>query len=416
MDTHVFQTALRTSVVLGLRLVVQAASLLIVARLLGPGQYGAFAGIAALAVMLSTLSSFGMHLILLGKVSKEPSQREKVLSLALPTTLLCGAFLLLIFVLLCRFGLLEYGAVSLLTLVCIGLADIIVQPLCGLLAAQELALERTELSQLLLLMPLAFRLIIAFVLLVVDVSDPLAIYSYGYLAATCIAFGATTYLAGWPWPEIKNWQLPNLPIIKESAGYAVMNVTGNIPAELDKVLAVKLLSPLDGGLYSAGARVIGASTLPVGAIILAMLPRFFRDGSRMAATTRNLFSRVIFGTAILSVFLAAFLWAAAGVLSLILGSDYKSIDGIIRCLCLAVPGLALRTTIGNMLMTRGKPWLRSRFEVLGLLAMAVASIVLVPDYGILGMAYAFIFSEWTMAIVAFLMMRVVRTNNSSCGD
>jgi len=43
----------RTSVVLGLRLVVQAGTLLIVARMLGPGAFGVFAGVAALAVLLA---------------------------------------------------------------------------------------------------------------------------------------------------------------------------------------------------------------------------------------------------------------------------------------------------------------------------------------------------------------------------
>ncbi|MGH8403185.1 MAG: lipopolysaccharide biosynthesis protein, partial [Gammaproteobacteria bacterium] len=50
---------IRTGIVLGLRLLVQAGTLLLVARLLGPREYGAFAGVAALAVMLGTLATFG---------------------------------------------------------------------------------------------------------------------------------------------------------------------------------------------------------------------------------------------------------------------------------------------------------------------------------------------------------------------
>ncbi len=38
--------------------------LLIVARMLGPLQYGAFAGVAALAVILGTLLTLGIHLSL----------------------------------------------------------------------------------------------------------------------------------------------------------------------------------------------------------------------------------------------------------------------------------------------------------------------------------------------------------------
>src|SRR5690625_5103504 len=92
----------RTRVVLGLRLVVQAGTLLIVGRRLGPGAFGVFAGVAALAVLLGTLSTFGMHLVLLGEVSKDPARRGEVLPYAIPASLLCGSLLLGIYCSICR--------------------------------------------------------------------------------------------------------------------------------------------------------------------------------------------------------------------------------------------------------------------------------------------------------------------------
>ena len=59
------RSTIRTSFVLGLRLVVQAGTLLLVARMLGPEQYGAFAAIAALAVLMGTFATFGTHFVLL---------------------------------------------------------------------------------------------------------------------------------------------------------------------------------------------------------------------------------------------------------------------------------------------------------------------------------------------------------------
>ncbi len=85
-----------TSTVLGLRLVVQAGTLLIVARLLGPADFGAFAGITALAVVLGTLSTFGMQLVLMEEVSRDPAQRDQVLANALPVTLTLGTLLLVL--------------------------------------------------------------------------------------------------------------------------------------------------------------------------------------------------------------------------------------------------------------------------------------------------------------------------------
>ncbi|MDE2175848.1 MAG: oligosaccharide flippase family protein, partial [Betaproteobacteria bacterium] len=91
---------LRTSAVLGLRLFAQACTLLLVARMLGPHNFGAFAGVAALAVMLGTLSTFGTHIVLLAEVSRDPQRRAGVLPFALSTTLICGSLLFALYLLL----------------------------------------------------------------------------------------------------------------------------------------------------------------------------------------------------------------------------------------------------------------------------------------------------------------------------
>lgn len=46
------KSTIRTSFVLGIRLLIQTGTLLLVARLLGASNYGLFAGIAALAVLI----------------------------------------------------------------------------------------------------------------------------------------------------------------------------------------------------------------------------------------------------------------------------------------------------------------------------------------------------------------------------
>jgi O-antigen/teichoic acid export membrane protein len=48
------------------------------------------------------------------------------------------------------------------------------------------------------------------------------------------------------------------------------------PAELDKSLALRLLSSEASGIYSADSRVVGALALPATAIILSALPRMFQ--------------------------------------------------------------------------------------------------------------------------------------------
>lgn len=395
MKGPIARGTIRTTFALGLRLLIQAGTLLLVARMLGPHQFGAFAGVAALAVMLGTLSTFGTHLVLLGEVSREPTRREQVLPYAVPSTLSCGGVLLAIYLLICTFALSESN-LAIDMLLAIGIAEMLLQPLFALPASEHLALGRVARSQLMQTLPLALRLAAAAAVFLLHPVDPLAAYAYGYLAASVIALGiATTTMPG-PWPALQTWRLPTTTELRETVGYAALGIIATSPAELDKTLATKLLPLAASGLYAAGARVIGAATLPVIAMMLSALPRLFREGLDQPHRTNRLL-RWIFAVALAySIALAVALWFIAPVFVWLFGTKYQGIQHTIHWLTLAVPGMALRTAAGSILMALGKPWMRVGFEVVGLIVLVLASVMLVPHFGAAGMPLALVCSEWIM--------------------
>lgn len=398
---------IRTSFVLGLRLVVQAGTLLLVARLLGPREYGAFAGVAALAVMLGTLATFGTHLVLLGEVSREPARRKDVLAYAMPFTLLCGGALLVIYLLICTFALREAG-VPIKVLVAIGITETLLQPLFGLPAAEHLALGRIARSQLLTTLPLALRLAAAAAVFLLRPAEPLAAYGYGYFFASFIALAIATVTMPAPWPAPNFWRFPKAAELREAAGYAALNITATTPAELDKTLATKLLPLAASGLYAAGARVVGAATLPVVAMMLSALPRLFREGQDKSERTARLL-RWVFAAALgYGVALAVALWFIAPVFVWLFGAKYHGIQHVIHWLCLAVPGMALRMVAGSVLMALGKPWMRVGFELAGLVVLVVAALLLIAYFGTAGMPLALVCSEWVMAMVGMAFVINIR--------
>lgn len=395
---------IRTSFVLGLRLVVQAGTLLIVARMLGPDQFGAFAGIAALAVILGTLSTFGTHLVLLGEVSKEPDRREQVLPYAVPFTLLCGGVLLAVFLLLSILVLHE-ADISPTALIVIGVTELWLQPLFGFPAMEQMALGRTARSQLLATLPLALRLLAAAAVFLTGPGDPLTVYAFGYLAASIAALAIATSAMSLRWPHPRVWRLPARAEIRESAGYAVLNITAMSPAELDKTLATKLLPLASAGVYAAGARVIGAATLPVIAMMMSALPRLFREGQAKAEHTARLLRWIFAAALAYGLGLAALLWFIAPLFDWLFGAGYRELGHIIRWLCLAVPALALRTAAGNILMALGRPWVRVAFEVTGLIVLVGASTLFTINFGGTGMPLALASAEWVMVLVGWLLVR-----------
>lgn len=405
----VTRDTLRTSLVLGLRLVVQAGTLLLVARMLGAGQFGVFAGIAALAVLLGSLSTFGTHLVLLGEMSKKPQRRASVLVYAIPCTLLCGAGLLLIYGLICikLFGI-ENMPVGVLLL--IGITELLLQPLLALMVGEHHALGRIARSQLLQLLPMALRLTAAGLLLLLQTSQPLVNYTIGYLTASILALGVGALTLEAAWPSWRTWRRPTQSERIEALGYAASSITRVGPAELDKTLALHLLPHGAAGVYAAGARVIGGVFLPVTAMILAALPRLFRDANNTKG--ERLLVWMLGSALVYSVFLATLLWLSAPLFIYVFGADYDGINEVIQMLCLAVPGLALRLITGNALIAMGKPWLRAGFEVAGILMLTISAILLTAKIGATGIPLALVCAEWTMALIGVTLTlhgRVLRS-------
>ncbi len=388
---------IRTSAALALRVSVQASTLLLVARLLGPEQFGAFAGITALAVMLGTLSTFGLHLVLFESLSKTPALHAHILAYALPTTLLSGTALLFAFGAICSLLFSGRGP-TLMSLVAIGAAEMLLQPLMALLASEQSALGKPARAQLLQSLPLMFRLLAAIIVGVLQPPESLTVFSYGYFLATAIALLTALKFMSTTWPSPRAWRWPTKQELRKSSSYAVLNITAIGPTELDKTLSANLLTLTAAGLYASGARIVGAVILPVTALILSALPRLYREGGIPSERTARLVRWILGSSVAYGFLLAAVLWCSAPLFVWFFGVEYHGVDETIRWICIAVPGMSLRMTAASVIMALGKPWIRVGLEVVGLVVLVVAAILLTERVGARGMPLALACAEWIMAI------------------
>ncbi|RAO75554.1 lipopolysaccharide biosynthesis protein [Dyella jiangningensis] len=398
MKGAIARGTIRTTFILGLYTLVQAGTLLLVARMLGPYQFGAFAGVAALAALLGTISTFGTNIVLLGEVAKAPSRRGQILPYAIPITLLCGGALLAIYFATCLLAL-RAANVPWSMLLAIGVAELWLQPLFGLATYEHHGLGRVAGSQLLKTLPLALRLVAAAGIFLMRANNPLVAYSYIYPALSLLAlvFAVRTLPSAWPSP--RQWRLPSVAELREAAGYAAIAITASGPGELDKALATKLLPLSMAGVYSAGARVIVATTLPVNALMASAMPRLFRERLDHPELTSRLLLRIFGATLVYMLAITVILWSIAPVFEWLFGAKYHGLDHTLRWLCLAAPGLALRMTSGTILMALGKPWVRVGFEITGIVVLVIAAIAFTARFGAVGLPWALACSEWAMAII-----------------
>lgn len=398
------QSTIRTSFVLGIRLLIQAGTLLLVARLLGPDDFGLFAGIAALAVLMGTFSTFGTHLVLLGEVSKDHTKCNHVLRYAIPTTLIVGSLLFCLYIFICLLFFHNLGA-SLTIIICIGLTEIILLPLFLLSTTEELALEKTAQSQLLTIFPLGLRTLAVIIVLLVNYAEPLILFAWLYFISALFALGCRKIYKPNAWLKASEWRLANKQELKNSAGYAALALTATGPSELDKILAVKLLPLGLSGVYVAAARVIGATTLPIMALLLSALPRLFRSQAGEGKQSSRLNCWIIVTALIYGLFVASLLWFFAPWVEWLFGAKYQNMTEILQWLCFVMPALLLRITLVNILMTMNQPWLRAGVESLGMLILIIGAALLYAHLEALGIIVALACSEWAMVCISFFLSR-----------
>lgn len=404
MKGPITRDTIQTTFILVMYTLVQAGTLLLVARLLGPHEFGAFAGVASLAVLLGTLSPFGTSVTLLGEVAKEPARRDRVLAYAIPTTLLCGSALLALYLIVCVLAL-RSAQVPATVLLAIGITEIWIQALFRLAVSEHQGLGRIAGSQLLKTLPMALRLVAAASVLLAHPSNPLVAYGYAYPAASLLALVLAVRMFSSAWPAPRQWRLPTISELRHNAGYAALSISASGPGELDKTLAAKLLPLPIAGLYAVGTRIIAATTLPVVAMMESALPRLFREGSEQPKRTGHLLLWVFSAAFVYSITIAIVLWLGAPVFDWMFGAKYHGVDHTLRWLCLALPGMALRMSVGNVLMALGRPWIRVTLESIGLALLVIMATAFTVVIGEEGMPLALACSEWPMAALGWAYLR-----------
>lgn len=393
------QSTIRTSGVLGIRLLIQAGTLLLVARLLGPEDFGLFSGIAALALLTGTFSTFGTHLVLLGEVSKDRTSCTQILSYAVPTTLIVGSLLFFIYFALCLLIFHDFRP-SLTLIVCIGITEILLLPLFGLSTIEELALGKTAFSQLLTVFPFALRTLSAVFVFSLSISEPIIIFSWLYLITALLALGCRKIYKPHAWLKPSQWRLANKKELKSSAGYAALALTAAGPNELDKMLAVKLLTLGSSGIYIVASRVMGAVALPIMALILSALPRLFRMYGNSGMKNEGLNHWIIISVLIYGLFISILLWFFSPWIEQLFGMSYNGMTEILRYFCFLTPLFLLRISLSNILMSMSKPWIRAGTETLGMFFLVIASIIFHSYLGVLGIVLGLALAEIAMVTTA----------------
>jgi O-antigen/teichoic acid export membrane protein len=398
------RSSLRTTAMLCLRVGTQAATLILLSRLLAPSVYGAYAAAASLAIVLGTLPSLGSGYILLSRASVDRTSVAETWRYAWPLTCILGTILTLAYIRLGTYVTRD-SPVSHAALIFLGVAELVFTPMTMLLSFTMQGCEKVATSQFLQWLPFLLRALAALTCFRLAPSDRLSAFTLLQLLASIVSFGAalitTTRHVTLRWRP----RLMTREELRLGGSYAAMYLIAYNPSELDKIAAVRSLGDHAAGIYTAGSRILGAFAMPITGLMLAVQPRLFRHTQDTHLYNKRLI-RII---AALSLG-----WGLAGIMVFaalhplvpwLLGSNYAQTGQLLPWLAITLPFLTLRMAAGGILLSLGRPLERLLFELTGALILIAGICFLSPIYQTAGLITSVIASEFCMAIVGWWRIR-----------
>lgn len=385
-----------------IRALLQAGSLILMARAFGAEGYGALAGSVALYITFAQFAGLGTGVALVRHLSREGDLHGKLL--ATQRAYLFTSIALFLIVWPASVWLLG-NTLAASVLACLAAAEMIVAPTLLPLAYRYQAEERMSLAgSILTIAPLAR--IISLVAIVTSGQHSIAAFAMIYLGCLIIAVAMTVWRL---WPRqhdsIRHHH-PLMATIRAGLPYVISSVTGTANAELDKTIMLRVAGSVVSGHYAAASRVMQAALFPVNSLVLGTAPRWF---SRSRTEGPLAGSGWLFGATLLYSLPAAIaIWILAPLLPLILGGDFEDSVGLLRLLSPVIVTNALRQVVAMLLTTGDLQTARVQIESGAVIAALVAMLVLVPAFSAVGAVIALIGSD---IVVVTLGLRALMHHN-----
>ena len=386
----------------GLRLALQFAYLVLVARLLGVEGYGVFAGIVALAATLSPLAGAGFGLILVKQVSRHPESFPRYWGRALSAIAISAPLLILVLAAMAAAILPDTGET--LALAVVGISELLLVPLVAACANAYQAHERLGASIFNFVLLNGGRLLAIGALALIDHQPDLTRFAVAYLAGTALPAAASLVIAirafGRPVADLRGLTGE----LGEGLGFAASGVTGVAQAEIDKSLLLRLDGAIATGTYSVATRIVSAASIPLISYVLAAAPRLFRTGASGIVGSRRTAGTLLGPVLVYGAAAGGAIYLLAPWLPAVLGEGFAGSVSVIRMLAPLPCLFGISSLLLAVLSCSGAQSTRVRIELAALGLGIGLNLALIPTLGVPGTVYAALASQGALAGMATLLL------------
>ncbi len=382
-------------------LVAGTANFLLLARSLGPADYGVIAGAWALILATSPIAMLGAEALVTRDVAGLGRRPAQALGAGLATVGLGSSVGLLLLVGLHPF-LLPQVPVELI--VGLAIADIFCLGATGCLAALLFAIDSARAVAAVAVVNSGAKLGAVVVFALLGGSDPVqwaALYAAFSVVATLLQFGWAARRYGRP--VLGGHGL--LARARAGLSYSVNSAGIILMTDSDKTLLVRNGFAADAGVYGVAYRLSTMAALPVTAVLHATFPRFFAIGETGGLRATAAFARKLAVPMVAyGVFAGVALVVVAPLVPLVVGEEYRPSVPLLMVLA----GLPLLRTLESLpsdaLTGAGRQSTRTACVVVAAAVNIVLNLVLIPYHGVKAAVATTLLSE--LVYLALVSMAV----------
>jgi len=390
-----------------LRLVIQAAYFIIIARSLGANQYGAFMGVAAMVGIFTPFVGLGSDKLMIKNVARNRALLDEYFGNGVMKVLVTGLVGVVIVISICKWTL--PNTIATVVILMVALSDLICYRLMDMAAAAFQAVEvLKKTAQINVLISLSRFLGIAATAAVVR--HPTAeLWSFVYAGATAVAtvislFSVATLLQSFKLaPHLVPGEL--LEGFYFSTGLSAQTIYN----DADKTMLVRLSTLGANGIYAAAYRLIDVSFTPVRSLLDAAYPGYFRHGQKRDIQATYGYARQLLPRP-LAFSLCAFAGLVLGApfIPKILGTEYLATVEAVRWLALLPLFKTIHYFLADALTGAGYQGLRMGIQIFVGIFNVLVNLWVIPAYSWRGAAWSSLASDGLLALLMWTAVTALR--------
>jgi O-antigen/teichoic acid export membrane protein len=369
----------------GGRAAIQALYFIVIARTLGPEQYGVFVALTAAASILAPFSRWGLGNILIKEVARKSKPFEVLWGQGLVITICSGVLLTGVFVLGISFYFSSALGISLV--VFISFSELVLARLIDLCGQAFQAYERLRFTAQFQVLLSIGRLIAACIFMATD-QITVETWSKLYFISTllCAIFAIHTVHKHLGGPQFQIAKV--YTSFREGFYFSLHHSAHSLSNDIDKTMLARLSTLGATGIYASAYKMVDIAFTPVRSLLFASYSEFFKKGAGGINDAYRFALKLMPIGVGYGLVASVAIYCFAPLLPYVIGSKYGEVVEVLRWLAILPLLKPIQYFAGDILTGAGYQGWRVVALIITAAFNIVANLLLIPTYSWRGAAWA----------------------------